>query len=114
MPVIKQNNIEFKDVTMDGVIGVAKAKVIGSDEGWKSHCMRVFRVTGGGHTPRHQHEWEHVNYVINGAGRLRIGETVHDLNAGDFAFVPPGIDHQFENPYDDDFEFICIVPAAYA
>jgi len=28
----------------------------------------------------------------------------------DFAFVPPNIEHQFSNPNDEDFEFICIVP----
>ena len=112
-------------VALDGVdlkIGTGLFGLLGPNGAGKSTLMRIIctllvptdgRVTGGGHTPRHQHEWEHVNYVMKGAGRVRIGETVHDLNAGDFIFVPPGVDHQYENPYGDDLEFICIVPAAY-
>ena len=33
-----------------------------------------------------------------------------DVNERDFAFVPANIEHQYSNPYDKDFEFICIVP----
>ena len=110
MPVIKYRDLRLSKVDMDGVKGTFKANVIGKQEGWLQHTLRVFRVGAGGFTPRHQHDWEHVNYVVKGRGRLRIGNEVFELGEKDFAFVPPNAEHQFENPYDKDFEFICIVP----
>jgi len=110
MPIIKYTDMKLHDVTMDGVKGASKANVIGPDQGWDNHTMRVFRLEPGGFTPRHQHDWEHINHVIQGRGRLRIGDTIHDLSEKDFAFVPPNTEHQFENPHSEPFEFICIVP----
>jgi quercetin dioxygenase-like cupin family protein len=110
MPVVKYDDMKLAEVRMEGVQGVSKANVIGLDNGWATNTMRVFRLAAKGFTPRHQHDWEHVNYIIKGKGQVRIGEEVHEVKEKDFAFVPPNIEHQFENPYDEDLEFICIVP----
>lgn len=110
MPVIKYNDIKLTEVTMPGVSRTTKANVVGGTEGWDNHTLRVFRLQPGGFTPRHQHDWEHINHVIKGRGRLRIGDTIYELEEKDFAVVPPNTEHQFENPYGDEFEFICIVP----
>ena len=110
MPVVKSNKIKLEPVNMDGVRNVTKANIIGPPQGWKENTLRVFRITGGGNTPCHQHDWEHVNYVIKGKGALTIGDETHEISQGDFAFVPPNTMHQFKNPFDEDFEFICIVP----
>ena len=110
MPVIKYTDISRNKIEMEGVIGADRANVIGAAEGWSDHVMRLFRLQPGGHTPRHQHDWEHINHIVKGKGRLRIGETVHELTEKDFALVPSNTEHQFENPYDEVFEFICIVP----
>ncbi len=110
MPVIKYDKVTLSPVEMDGVRHVLKADVIGPPQGWPDYTLRLFKIKAGGCTPRHQHDWEHVNYVIKGRARLRIGEEVFDLEPKDFALVPPNTEHQFENPFGDDFEFICIVP----
>ena len=89
MPAVKYSEIQLEDVNMDGVKNVVKANVIGAGQGWKENAMRVFRIGPEGYTP-HQ---------------------VYELSERDFAFVPPNTKHQFRNPYDEDFEFICIVPA---
>ena len=110
MPVVKYDGIELSEVKMDGVVDTGKANVIGKPEGWQDHTLRVFRIGPGGNTPHHQHDWEHINYVIKGRGKLTIAGETHEISEKDFAFVPPNTMHQFENPYDEDFEFICIVP----
>ena len=110
MPVIRYDDMKRRDVEMDGVKDAQRADVIGNAEGWQENVMRVFQLGPGGFTPRHQHDWEHVNHIIKGRGRLRIGDTIHELATKDFALVPPNTEHQFENPYDEPFEFICIVP----
>jgi quercetin dioxygenase-like cupin family protein len=110
MPVFKYNALHLDKVEMEGVRHVSRTIVLGRDEGWDGYALRVFRLDPGGFTPRHQHDWEHVNHVIKGRGRLRLGDKVHEIREHDFAFVPPNTEHQFENPYDEPFEFICIVP----
>ncbi len=110
MPVRKYAEIEEVPMTTEGAAGVTKKIPIGKKEGWADHVLRVFRIAPGGHTPKHQHDWEHINYVMRGKGRLLIDGTEYDVAEKDFAVVPPNAAHQFRNPYDEDFEFICIVP----
>ena len=110
MPVIKHGEINEVKVEMDGVVGVTKKIPIGKKEGWDGYTMRVFKIAPGGNTPKHKHDWEHVNHIIAGRGKLMIDGVEHEVGEKDYAFVPPNTDHQFSNPYDEDFEFICIVP----
>ena len=110
MPTVKKNQVEMVPVVMDGVKNVAKANTIGPQQGWKDYTMRLFRMGPKGFTPHHQHDWEHINYVVRGRGRLTIGDQTHDLREGDYALVPSNTMHQFQNPFDEDFEFLCIVP----
>ena len=110
MPFLKYDSIKLGPVEMDGVKGASKANVVGAPEGWEDHTLRVFRLTPGGFTPHHQHDWPHINYVIKGKGKLTIGDDTQEISAKDFALVPSNTRHQFQNPFDEDFEFICIVP----
>ena len=110
MPVVKKESIKLKPVASDNVKYVTKANTIGPSEGWTDHTMRLFRISAGGHTPSHNHDWEHVIYIVKGKGRLTIDGVQYTVEAGDYAYVPLNAEHQFENPYDEDFEFLCIVP----
>jgi len=43
----------------------------------------------------HYHlESDEAFYVVRGRGRILIGTEEHALEAGDFAFVPAGVDHR--------------------
>lgn len=110
MPVIHYNDIMAVAVEMAGAKGVFKKVPIGDKEGWEGYTLRTFTLAPGGHTPRHAHDWEHVNFVIRGKGRLMIEGHVQEVAERDFAFVPPDAEHQFTNPFDEPFEFVCIVP----
>lgn len=110
MPVRKYSELEEIPLAMNDALGVTKKVPIGKAEGWEGYTLRVFKIAPGGHTPRHRHDWEHVNYIMSGRGRLMIDGAEHEVAEKDFALVPPNALHQFRNPYDEDFEFICIVP----
>ncbi len=72
--------------------------------------MRLFEIGEGGHTPKHKHPWSYINYVIDGQGVLSLdGEEFH-LQAGSFAYVPGGMEHQFSNRGRHPFALLCIVP----
>ena len=110
MPIRKYDELETTRVKMEGAVNVVKKVPIGKKEGWDGYTLRTFTIEPGGHTPEHSHDWEHVNYVIKGKGRLMIDGREQDIHERDFAFVPPNVQHQFSNPFDEAFEFICIVP----
>ena len=110
MPIVKHDEIKLQEVKMDGVSKTSKSNVIGAAQGWSTDTLRVFRINPGGFTPHHQHDWEHVNYIMKGKGTLTIGSETREVVAGDFALVPPNTMHQFRNSSAEDFEFICIVP----
>ncbi len=110
MPVKPYQEMDMKPLQVKGGEHVSKAIVIGGLDGWPNHTLRVFRLGPGGYSPRHSHDWEHVNYIIKGTGELRLGDNLHTVREHDFAYVPPNTEHQFRNAGDDEFEFICIVP----
>jgi quercetin dioxygenase-like cupin family protein len=110
MPVRKYAEIEKVKVNTADAVGVTKMVPVGKNEGWDGYTLRVFKIAPGGHTPRHTHDWEHVNYIISGKGKLFLDGKEYEMSEKDFAFVPPNALHQFQNPYDKDFEFICVVP----
>lgn len=48
-------------------------------------------------TPVHVHHIHHeAVYLISGVYRITIGDEVHNLTAGDFVFMPKGIQHRLE------------------
>lgn len=48
--------------------------------------------------PLHRHDEQHDTfYVLEGILAVQIGEDIFDLMPGDFASVPPGIAHTFDN-----------------
>jgi len=55
-------------------------------------------VTYLGGPPLHVHREQHDTfYVLDGVLAVQVGDEVFDLLAGDFATVPPGISHTFDN-----------------
>jgi len=48
------------------------------------------------------HEQDEVYVIISGKGEFLNGDERMSFNAGDFLFVPAGVEHWFEN-FSDDF-----------
>ena len=99
----KVEDPEAKDVFIRVLIGPA--------DGADRFHLRRFRVLTGGHTPLHQHDWEHEVFVLAGQGELETPDGLKPLKTGDAVFVPPGLRHQFKNAGKNDFEFLCLIPA---
>ena len=64
-------NIETTPVDMKGVKDVVKRLVLGPADGTPTMAVRVFTIAPGGHSPYHQHPFEHINVVLEGQGVLR-------------------------------------------
>jgi len=89
----------------------SKMKVLVNEEnGWHDYVMRVVEVEREGYTPKHEHPWPHINYIISGKGELMIDGKANAVEEGSYAYVPSNTLHQFRNVGSEIFKFICIVP----
>ena len=111
--MIVANETELTAMPIDSIeVHSAAMKVLISEsEGWQDHVMRIIELGEGGYSPKHAHDWPHINFVVEGSGVLNIDGTDHTLLAGGYAFVPAGTVHQFKNAGKSPFRFICIVPS---
>lgn len=98
-------------MTGDGIVDVGKRVLVAPEHGWDGWVMRLFDVGPGGHTPRHVHDWPHINFVAAGRGSLFLDGRLHALEPGSYAFVPAGREHQFMAAEHETLSFVCIVPA---
>lgn len=74
------------------------------------YALRMIEIAPGGHTPRHQHPYEHENFVVEGQGRVFISDEWHQLGTGDVVFVPAHVEHTYENVGTTPFKFLCGIP----
>lgn len=95
---------------MEGVKNAFVEKAITAKQGWEGWAMRLFTLQEEGFTPKHSHDWPHINYIVSGEGTLFLEGKPQAVKAGDTAYVPGGELHQFRNTGTEDFVFMCIVP----
>jgi quercetin dioxygenase-like cupin family protein len=114
MYVTRLDQVETTFTEIEGAKGVHKQVPLSRKNGVPTFSFRVFTIEPGGHTPFHQHGFEHMNYVINGEGILVAEEREHELREGDFALILPGEQHQFRNrSRSQNLVIICAVPKEY-
>ncbi len=106
----KKADVAATEVAGEGIEGVVKRVLVSPEQGWDGWVMRLFDLEPGGHTPRHEHDWPHVNFVAGGSGALFLDGAEHPLEAGSYAYVPSGHEHQFRAAADAPLSFVCIVP----
>jgi len=99
---------------MLGAEGVYKQVPLSKEGGVPNFSFRVFTIEPGGHTPFHQHPFEHMQYVIEGSGALVSENKEHDIKKGDFALILPDEKHQIKNTSKaHNLLMICAVPKDY-
>lgn len=99
------------EVTMPGATLTKMRMLIGPEDAAANFHMRHFEVAPGGHTPHHQHDYEHEILVLKGTGTAKSEQGDRPFTAGDVIFVPANEKHQFVNTGDAPCEFICLIPA---
>jgi len=113
MKITNLQECERFNVTMEGASGATRQVPIGQADGAPNFSIRVFTLEPGGHTPHHQHESEHLNYILEGSGVAVEGETPRPISAGDFVLVTPHERHQYRNTGSTPLVFMCMVPSRY-
>lgn len=111
MKINNNHEIESAEVQMEGAKKVRMKILIGPKDESHNIIMRHFTISPGGHTPYHQHNYEHVVKIEKNTGII-VDENgnEHEIKVGQSLFVKPDEKHQFKNPFSEDFEFLCIIP----
>lgn len=94
----------------EGINNVVKKVLVSPKEGWEGWVMRLFELGPGGYTPKHRHDWPHINWIVSGEGTLFLEGQEHRLVPGNYAYVPADALHQFKAAENEGLSFICIVP----
>lgn len=97
-------------ITHPEVKNAAMKVLISPKEGWSDYVMRLVELERDGYSPKHAHDWPHINYVVEGSGILHMDGKDTPVEAGAVAYVPAGVLHQYKNAGTGKFRFICIVP----
>jgi len=114
MHLTRLADIEKIKPDMKGAKDIYKQIPISGKDGSPNFSFRVFTVEPGGHTPLHNHPFEHLNYVIEGSGTVVNGKEERDLKKGDFVLIMPGEMHQYKNVSgSQSLLLLCAVPKEY-
>ena len=108
--LLHAEEVPAKPVEIEGAKNVSVRWLISKDDQAPTFAMRQFLLGAGGHTPRHSHDWEHEVYILEGSGRLHIGNSARAVSPGMVAFIPGGEVHQFVADEEGDLSFLCLIP----
>lgn len=95
----------------DGAEGVTIRWLLTDGDGAPNFYMRLLEIESGGHTPDHEHDWEHEVYLLEGVGAVYTADGPAEVSAGDVVFMPSGERHSFENTGDAVMRMLCLIPA---
>lgn len=98
------------DEAIAGMPGASKAVLLGPEDGVPNFFLRRFRIESGHAIALHTNEVEHEQYVLSGRARMRIGDEVFEVAAGDVVYIPARVPHDYAVLGTEAFEFLCMVP----
>lgn len=85
--------------------------LIGPADAAPTFALRYFELAPGTQSSLDSHAHEHGVYILHGRGRVKLGESEHELDPGDVVYVSPNDSHSFHAAGDEPLGFLCIVPA---
>lgn len=103
--------VPVKEYTSGGATpGATRRVLIGQHEGAEDFIVRYFTVPTGGHSAFESHPHQHGVVIVQGSGRVLLGEQWTPIGVGDAVFVAPNEQHQFEASPEGPLGFICVIP----
>lgn len=81
----------------------------------RNQSLAEARVHAGAETIEHLHRAsEEIYCFLEGEGRMRLGEEVSAVEAGDVVVIPPGTRHKLWNPGPGPLVLLCCCAPPYA
>ena len=64
-------------------------------------------------TPHFHPQTEEIYYILEGVGKMQIGDQLRDVVVGDAIAIPAGARHQITNSGDQTLKFLCCCAPGY-
>ncbi len=86
---------------------------------YRNSCIRnqslaEARLPPGAATAPHRHvETEEIYYILQGEGRMRVGDEQRPVGPGDAIAIPPGTEHTLVNTGSGVLKLLCCCSPAY-
>lgn len=74
----------------------------------------LYRLAAGSADPQQPHSEDEVYYVIQGRGRIRVGEQDRDVMPGSVVYVAKQVEHRFHSITQDLTLLVFFAPAEYS
>ena len=111
MKVRNISRVEKRDAFLkEKAAGVSIRVAIAEEDGAKNSIMRILEIDPDGFTPLHAHDYEHLMFVVRGAGSVSDGSKTCRLEKEDVLFIPPGQTHQIKNTGDAELILVSVLP----
>jgi len=81
-----------------------------SGDGAPNYRVRHFHVPAGARTARESHPHDHGVVIVGGRARVTLGDSQHEVGAGDVVYVAGDELHCFEALGEEPLEFLCVSP----
>jgi|APSaa5957512622_1039677.scaffolds.fasta_scaffold178845_1 quercetin dioxygenase-like cupin family protein len=91
--------------------GCAKRILVDDVNDGASIELLMIEIDPGGNSPHHIHSYELAAFVVEGHGKVLVGDAWQDLNPGDVVHVPGSIVHEFVNTGNTMLKFLSAIPA---
>lgn len=80
----------------------------------RNQSLAEASVAPGQATQPHYHsQTEEIYYILQGSGRMRVGQSSRDVGPGDAIAIPPGEPHQITNTGAATLLFLCCCAPGY-
>jgi quercetin dioxygenase-like cupin family protein len=107
---IHYSEVELEEPAEEGVKDVKIRWLISKKDGAENFAMRLFEIKTNGHTPFHQHDWEHEVFILKGNGTAKKELNEEAFKEGDVFFIPSMEWHQFVNTGQETLKILCLIP----
>ena len=108
MQIIKKSSAQFKREDAHGGSGGRKL-FVAEDEIKNFHGMTYGYLPAGSKFAYHLHEdINEVMLVLKGSGIVRDRDGEYKYNVGDFFIFPANVEHEIENPEQEEHEYIFV------
>ena len=72
-----------------------------------SLSLGIYRLSAGGSDPQQPHTEDEVYYIVQGSGRIRVGDRDRAVTPGSVVFVEAGAQHRFHS-IEEDLEILVV------
>jgi mannose-6-phosphate isomerase-like protein (cupin superfamily) len=111
--IVRQRDAATPFVTKDG--SIIRSLLDKSNAPVSNQSLAEATIPPGGVTEAHRHAAsEEFYYVVEGAGRMRVGDQEQDVTVGDAILIPPGAVHGLRNAGDGPLRILCCCAPAYS